>query len=192
LNAIRFTSAEPLAVRCQIEWLAQWGHPHEAGLILNRHAGAFGPFETAALRYYIDVVSGDRDAARASFISLLQAPMTPAQADRLCSLAIKSGDEESLRRSPGFFALEPLNRNAQSQAAFWVAALVCKAPSLVASARGRYEAASGGEALPVVGKVDFEKQSPADRESPLFIAAFVPLPRETIYALIARGADAAR
>ena len=192
LETMRFRSGEPLSLRRQVEWLARLGRPGEAGVALNRHAAKMGKFEVAALRYHLDVVSGDRDAARADFIGLLQGPLTLAQADRLCGLVIMAQDWASLRRAPGFFALEPLNAHAPTQAAFWVAALACKAPSLMAGARARYETASGGMVLPVVTELDFRKQNPADRESPLFIASYVPLPRETIYALIAAGADVAR
>ena len=192
LEAMRFTRAEPLAVRRQVEWLARLGRAGEAGVALNRHVATLGKFEAATLRYYIDMVSGDRDAARADFIGVLQWPLTPAQADRLCSLVIMARDGASLRRMPGFFALEPLNAQAPAQAAFWVAALACKAPLLMDGARVRYAAASGGATLPDVTALDFRKQNPADRESPLFIVSYVPLPRETIYALIAAGADAAR
>lgn len=192
LAAMRFERDELLSVRRQIEWLARLGRPGEAGLVLNRHAAMLGEFEAAALRYHIDMVSGDRDAARANFIGLLRGPLTPAQADRLCSLVIGARDGASLRRTPGFFALEPLNAHGLSQAAFWVAALACDTPSLAEGARKRYEAATGGGMLPAVTTLDFHKRNPADHESPLFIASFVPLPRETIYALIGAGADATR
>ncbi|MDF3058787.1 MAG: hypothetical protein K0R17_3002 [Rariglobus sp.] len=192
LEAMRFKRDEPLAVRCQVEWLARLGRAGEAGLVLNRHAATLAEFERAALRYSIDIAAGDRDAARANFIGLLREPLTRAQADRLCGLVITARDGASLRRTPGFFALEPLKGDASTQAAFWVAALACREPALVAGARERYERASGGVVLPVMTELDFRKQSPTDRESPLFIASVVGLPRETVYALIGAGADAPR
>lgn len=194
LVALRFASDEPLAMRCQVEWLARWGRADEAGVALNRYAGSLGAFEAAALRYHLDVVSGDRDAARANFVGMLrEGPLSVTQADRLCALVIAGRDAASLRRTPGFFALEPVRSDAAAQAAFWVAALASKAPAaLVAGARERYELASRGETLPVIDELNFRKQNPTDRQSPLFVASFVPLPRETIYALIAAGAEAGR
>lgn len=192
LTAMRFRRDEPLSVRRQVEWLARLGRAGEAGVVLNRHAALLGQFEVAALRYHIDVVSGDRDAARADFIGLLRGPLTAAQADRLCGLVIMARDGASLRRAPGFFALEPLVADVRAQAAFWVAALVCETGSLEAGARARYEKASGGALLPDVTEMDFRKQNPADRGSPSFIASYVPLPRETIYAMIAAGVEAGR
>jgi hypothetical protein len=88
------------------------------------------------------------------------------------------------------FALEPLRAHGPTQAAFWVAALASHEPSMVATARARYEAASGGDTLPILTKLDFRKQNAADQESPLFITSFVPLPRETIYALMAATMEA--
>ncbi len=194
LAALRFTEGEPLAMRCQVEWLANWGRADEAGLALNRYARVLGAFEAAALRYHIDRVSGNRDAAQANFVGLLrEGPLSVAQADRLCALVIAGRDAASLRRTPGLFALEPVRSDASAQAAFWVAALASKAPSaLVAGARARYEVAAGGEALPLITELDFRKQNATDPQSPWFVASFVPLPRETIYALIAAGAEAAR
>lgn len=192
LAALRFTAAEPLAVRRQVEWLARLGRAGEAGVVLNRHAATLGAFETAALRCEIDQASGDRDARRADFLGLLKAPLTSAQADRLCGLVIVSRDGASLRRTPGFFALAPLKDDERSQAAFWAAALACGEQSLAAVARTRYAAATGGGSLPEVDRLDFGKKNPGERTSPLFIASYVPLPRETIYALVGAMADAAR
>jgi hypothetical protein len=190
LTSMRFSGGEPLAVRRQIEWLAGLGQTADAGIVLTRHAGMLGRFEAAALRYHIDMAAGDRDAARANFVALLQGPLTPGQADRLCALIITWRDGESLRRIPGFFALDSLNSHAPSQAAFWTAALACELPALADAARERYKGASGGGVLPVLPRINFRNHNPADHESPLFIAGFVPLPRETIYALIGAGASA--
>lgn len=193
LSAMRFAGDERLLMRLQVEWLARLGRPGEAGVALSRWAGALGSFEVAALRYTIDVASGDRDAARANFVGLLRdGPLELTEADRLCALVIEAQDGASLRRTPGFFALAPLNADARTQAAFWVAARACNEPSLVAGARARYEWATGGETLPIVAELDFRKQNAADRGSPLFIASFVPLPRATIYALIAVAAETGR
>lgn len=192
LAAMRFTAAEPLAIRRQVEWLARLGRTGDAGVVLNLHAAALGTFETAALRCEIDQASGDRDARRADFIGLLKGPLTPAQAGRLCGLVIAWRDGASLRRTPGFFALESLAGDAPAQAAFWVAALACGETSLDAGARARYAAASGGGRLPDVTSLDFKKQNPGERTSPLFIASYVGLPRETVYALVGAMADAAR
>ena len=193
LAEMRPRADEPLARRLQVEWLAKWGATSEAGVALNRGAAEGDAFERAALRYYVDVASGDLLSARANFVGLLRGgPLTLAQADRLCSLVVRSRDGASLRRTPGFFALEPLKNDPPAQAAFWVAALACKEPGLVAGARERYEEAVGGVALPVVRELDFRNQNTADRESPLFIASFVRLPRETMYALIEESAKAAR
>lgn len=189
LRALRFEADEPLALRRQVEWLARLGAGDEAGVVLNRHAGALGGFEAAALRYHIDMVSGSRDAARADFVGLLRGELTPAQADRLCGLVIAERDGRSLRRTPGFFALAPLNADPNSQAAFWVAALACESPELAEGGRLRYEAAAGGASLPTITRIDFSKQNPAERTSPVFVASYVPLPRETIYALIGEMAD---
>lgn len=192
LASMRFSADEPLAVRRQVEWLARLGRAGEAGVVLNRHASTLGPFETAALRCEIDRASGDRDAGRADFLGLLKAPLTPRQADRLCGLVIASRDGTSLRRTPGFFALSPVKEDAPAQAAFWAAALACGEQSLAAGARARYAQAAGGGALPEVDRLDFGKKNPGERTSPLFIASYVPLPRETIYALVGAMADAAR
>lgn len=192
LGGMRFAGRETLAARVQIEWLARWGAGEEAGVVLNRHATQLGEFEVAALRYHIDMAAGRRDAGRANFRALLGAPLTAGQADRLCALAITMHDATSLRTAPGFFELPPLDGDAEAQAAFWVAALACDAPMLAEPARRRYASAAGGRRLPDVPGLDRGNRNPADRTSPLFVIGSVPLPRQTVYALIAAMADEER
>jgi hypothetical protein len=182
----RFTAEEPMAVRRQVEWLARLGRVEEAGVILIRQAAVLGDFEVAALRYQLGVVTGDRDAARADFRGLLRARLSALQADRLCALLIETSDGESLKRTPGFFAEEGVKEDARAQAAFWVAAVVNELPVLAERARERYALASGGDLLPKTGSIDFGRFTPSDKRSPLFVVSAVPLPRETIYAVIGR------
>jgi hypothetical protein len=189
LAAMRFTEGERMAMRRQIEWLARMGRADEAGVELIRNAGRLGGFEVAALRYSVDTISGRADEARADFIGMLRAPLSPAEADRLCGLVIFARDGASLRRAPGVFALEPLNTDAPAQAAFWVAALAGGSPELARGARMRFATAAGGGELPPVETLDFRRQKTDDPHSPFFIASYVALPRETIYAMIGAMAD---
>lgn len=189
LGALRFAAAEPLAMRVQVEWLGRWGASSEAEVVLNRYARVLGAFEVAALRYSLGADSGSVSQARASFIGLLQPALTPAQADRLCGLVVTSRDVASLRRTPGLFAMEPLAEDAPSQAAFWVAALACESSELIDGARVRYERVSRRGDLPPIAAIDFGSASVADKNSPVFLANYVTLPRETIYALIGGMAD---
>ena len=183
---VRFPpAASPVAMRQQIEWLTRWGKPDEAAILVQHYLPAIGSFEAAALTFWISWSKGDRATAEADLLSLLRAPLQPAQADRLAALVIESGEGRALRRLPEYKDTADLKNDTLARAALWVAGL-SSGEIEWARQQARLAREQLGTEWPDIPRIDFGERGPGQVTSLGYVLGVVALPRETVYALLRR------
>ncbi len=174
--------------RLQIESLLRLEQATAARDLLEREGWRWPGFATEALRYRVEhALAPDSVETRAAFRALLRANFSPEDFDRLCALLIETNDRASLRRIRGYSRLPDIAATPTSLTALWSVAIVLKDPETAA-----YIAATpDAPATDLLRKLhqNGADQRPLDQPGGArFLLNTLPLPRETIFALVARAA----
>lgn len=172
----------------QIRGLLLLGDWDQANTLLLFYAMALGRFETQAQAYLIDSVAGDAWRARADFAGMLKEDLTATRVQRLLVLLIRQPDQELFQQLHQRVWSQPALREAVPGPAMWATALVCGAAK-----EGRLWRTTGqqyrGDDFPPIERIDFSRGRIDEPESVIHLINMVTLPREVIFALLARRED---
>jgi hypothetical protein len=175
----------PIYLRAQVERLASLGAFGDAQVLLDFYAPMLGRFDADVTQLGLELARGDQWAARGQLGRLLEGSSTVEQFTSIAEQLIMRPNPDRARELHARARLLPRDDYRRVAAVIWVMAL---ASGQAADGHAwRSEALAGGWAsLPEISALDFSQHDPRDPRSPLNLIQAVELPREIVFALVAR------
>jgi hypothetical protein len=176
----------PIYMQEQVERLAAIGAVGDAQVLLGFYGPLLGTFEQGLTQFVVEMIRGDLWVARGEFARLLELPLTTAQFTRLAERLIVHPDPARWREVLARAARLGPEERRELAPTFWVTSLVHNMPTEARAWRDLARNPAGTAAWPDVASIDFTLHDPRDRRSPFALIQAVELPREVVFALLAR------
>jgi tetratricopeptide (TPR) repeat protein len=175
----------PVYMELQVARLAELGETVAAQVLLDFYGPLLGEFRHARAQFALDLRSGDRTAAEASFRQLLTFTTDSVRAQLVALELILHPDEGFYRDLHAHCSRDSVLRRAVDGPTLWAAGLACGAPVEAAwwQHNGQQPA---GEIYPRISAIDFESRSFAAVDSVASVVNVLTFPRDTVIALLTK------